>query len=200
MLIPKMIKSKFTLIILCAFLLVSCDNSTEEKTNPIIDKGEQLNETRIDTTTENVSATENQLANNSKPEGFLEALEAGENLNAYFSNDWFFVYHEDNRCDGSTDGEIDHLRSTQIDSIIRLQVKNDGDGWACEKKEPSTFEMDFDLKKKVTTWDRFEIPEEEDQEEGVVYVLGAGASDYLMLYYNDNNLIIKLEYRSEDPG
>ena len=78
-------------------------------------------------------------------------------MSLFFNDSWIFIYHEDNRCDGSTDGQIDNLKSTQIDSIIRLQVKNDGDGWACDKKGPKTFDLDFDLNKKIADWDRFEI-------------------------------------------
>ncbi|EMS33664.1 hypothetical protein C943_04543 [Mariniradius saccharolyticus AK6] len=81
-----------------------------------------------------------------------------------------------------------------------MQVKNDGNGWACEKREPKTYDLDFDLRKKINGWDRFEITNHENQEENIVYVVGAGESDYLKLYYNDKNLIVKLEYRSEDPG
>lgn len=70
----------------------------------------------------------------------------------------------------------------------------------CDKKEPKNFNLDFYLKKKNKNWDRFEIPKYENEKNNIVYVLGAGASDYLKLHYNDNGLIIKLAYRSEDPG
>lgn len=137
---------------------------------------------------------------NSKALGFLANLKTGEKLSSFFNDNWILIYHKDNRCDGSTDGQINNLKSIQIDSIIKLQVKNDGEGWACDKKEPKTFDLNFDLKKKITDWDRFEIPNYENQEENIVFVVGAGESDYLKLHYDDNDLIIKLEYRSEDPG
>lgn len=172
---------------------------SENKT-PIVVSEEQIDEADIDTKTINESSTTASIPVDSKASGFVEHLKAGEKLSLFFNDSWIFIYHEDNRCDGSTDGQIDNLKRTQIDSIIKLQVKNDGNGWECDKKEPKTFDLDFDLKKKIKDWDRFEIPNYENQEEKIVYVVGAGESDYLKLHYDDNDLIIKLEYRSEDPG
>ncbi len=201
-----MIKSKLTIITLLGFMiiLISCTGSTNSNVNDnkkTIDKDkEQIDNTVIDSKTKNEPATEIKTQTNSKASEFLANLKTGEKLSSFFNDNWIFIYHEDNRCDGSTDGQIDNLKSTQIDSIIKLQVKNDGDGWACDKKEPKTFDLDFDLQKKITDWDRFEMPNYENQEENIVYVVGAGESDYLKLHYDDNDLIIKLEYRSEDPG
>ena len=191
------------IITLLGFLtiLTSCNSSTNSNVNKnksIIDNDkEQVNITIIDSKT-NAPTTE--IKTDSKASGILTNLKTGEKLSSFFNDNWIFIYHEDNRCDGSTDGQINNLKSTQIDSIIKLQVKNDGDGWACDKKEPKTYDLDFSLKKIITDWDRFEIPNYENQEENIVYVVGGGESDYLKLYYNDKNLIVKLEYRSEDPG
>jgi hypothetical protein len=77
---------------------------------------------------------------------------------------------------------------------------NDGDGWLCDKKEPKEFYLDFSLKERVKDWDRIEIPNYEVQEKNIVYIIGWGESDYIKLYYNDINLIVKMEYRREDPG
>ncbi|GAA4276560.1 hypothetical protein [Aquimarina mytili] len=130
---------------------------------------------------------------------FVKNLKNGKNLSSFFVDNWTFIYHEDNRCDGSTDGQTNNLKSTQIDTVIKIQVKNDGAGWACDAKNPKTYDLEFDIKKEITNWDRFEIPNYENQNENIVYVVGAGESDYLVLHY-DNKLIVKLEYRSEDPG
>ena len=54
--------------------------------------------------------------------------------------------------------------------------------------------------KLTKTWDRFEIAEYENIEKGTVYILGAGDSDYITLFYNEKDLIIKMKYSSEDPG
>ena len=185
-----MIKRNLTIITLFGIMtiLISCHGSANSNVN---DK-----KITIDKDKEQIDKTQTK----SKASGFLANLKTGEKLSSFFSDNWIFIYHEDNRCDGSTDGQIDNLKSTQIDSIIKLHVKNDGNGWACDKKEPKTYDFDFDLKKKIKDWDRFEIPNYENQEENIVYVVGAGESDYLKLYYNDKNLIVKLEYRSEDPG
>lgn len=198
-------KSKLTIIILLSLLTIlsSCNSSTNKNVNnnkSTIDKGlEQIDKTTIDSKITGEQATKVKTQTSSTSQ-FLMNLRNGEKLSSFFNNNWIFVYHEDNRCDGSTDGQIDNLNSAQIDSIIKLQVKNDGNGWDCDKKEPKTYDLYFDLKKKVADWDRFEIPNYENQEENIVYIVGEGESDYLKLYYNDNNLIVKLEYRSEDPG
>ena len=201
-----MIKSKLTIITLLSFvtILISCTGSNNSNANDNESTNEknkeQIDKTVIDFKTKNEPATEIKTQTDSKAAGFLANLKTGEKLSSFLNDNWIFIYHEDNRCDGSTDGQIDNLRSTQIDSIIKLQVKNDGDGWACDKKEPKTFDLDFDLKKKITDWDRFEIPNYENQEENIVYLVGGGESDYIKLHYDNNDLIIKLEYRSEDPG
>lgn len=134
------------------------------------------------------------------PSGFIKYLENRKNLSLFFNDSWKLIYHEDNRCDGSTDGEIDNLKKYQIDSLIKLQVKNDDDGWDCSKKEPESYEMNFDLRELVKAWNRFEMSDYEVPEGDIVYVVGGGESDYLKISYNDSGLIIKLEYRSEDPG
>lgn len=180
-----MIKSRLIIILLIGFvtLLISCIGSTSINVNE--------NKPTIDNYKEQVD---------SKASGFVKNLKTGENLSSFFNDNWMLIYHVDNRCDGSTDGQIDHLKSTQIDSIIKFQVKNDGDGWACDKKEPKTYNLNFNLKKITKDWDRIEISNYDIQEKNIVYVVGAGESDYLKLHYDDNNQIIKFEYRSEDPG
>lgn len=131
---------------------------------------------------------------------FVNSLKADEDLSAFFSNGWFFLYHEDNRCDGSTDGHIDGLLAVKIDETIVLSVINDGDGWACEKKDAKSFFLDFNLRAMLKSWDRIETPSIENLREHVIYIYGKGESDYLKLHYNKSFLIEKLEYRSEDPG
>lgn len=137
---------------------------------------------------------------NENVEKFIKNLKEGKNLNSLFANNWTLIYHEDNRCTGSTDGKIDGLKSSNIDKTLTLKVSNDGDGWACEKTAPNQFDYDFDIKKLIETWDRFEIASFENNEKNTVYIQGAGDSDYIKLFYNESNLIIKMKYSSEDPG
>jgi hypothetical protein len=145
-----------------------------------------------------------QVYGRSSKEDFLEQLENGKSLSLFFSDHWVFVYHRDSRCDGSTDGKVVKLAKAEIDKTIKIRVKNDGDGWLkdyCNKKENRrTFYLNFSLKKQVADWDRFEISDTGNQTENVIYIHGRGESDYLVLHYGKNNLIIKMEYRSEDPG
>jgi len=195
-----MIKSKLTIVVLLGFMtfLISCKSPTnsnmKENKSAIENDEEQIDKKDIESTTEVQTQVDSKVA------GFVNNLKTGEKLSSFFNDNWILIYHEYNRCDGSTDGQHDGLKSSLIDSIITLQVKNDGNGWDCDKKEPETFDLVFDLKKKIADWDRFEIPNYENQEKNIVYVVGAGESDYIKLYFNDKNLIVKLEYRSEDPG
>jgi len=158
-------------------------------------KNTEINEKMADESTSDVLTQVHSIA-----EKFVMNLKSGKKISSFFSDNWMLIYHEDNRCDGSTDGQIANLISAQIDTIIRLQVKNDGDGWACDKQEPKSYALDFDIKKYIANWERFEIPNYESENKNIIYIVGAGESDYLKLYYNNSNLIVKLEYRSEDPG
>ena len=89
---------------------------------------------------------------------FLKYLMNEEGLQLLFSDNWTFIYHADDRCDGSTDGQISNLSPYNVDEIIRIKVINDGEGWLCDKKEPKEYYLDFSLKERVKDWDRFEIP------------------------------------------
>ncbi len=201
-----MTNCKLAVIALLGFvpIFVSCNgvpNSHLSKSGDAIgNNNQQVGKDCCDPNTKKDSTTEVQKHIDSKALEFVENLKAGDNLSSFFKDNWLFVYHKDDRCDGSTDGQLDHLKPSLIDSIITLRVKNDGDGWACAKRDPETYDLDFDLKEKVSEWDRFEILKYEDQEENIVYVFGAGESDYIKLHYDGNHLIVILEYRSEDPG
>jgi len=130
---------------------------------------------------------------------FVKHLMDGEKLHSFFNDNWTFIYHEDNRCDGSTDGEKSNISNFEIDKIIKIKVVNDGDGWACDKTDPREFYLDFSLKEIVKK--TFENPELENPEENIVHVIGSIAgTHYLILHYDNNGLIIKMEYRGEDPG
>jgi hypothetical protein len=131
---------------------------------------------------------------------FLNKLKAGAELSQFFENNWEFVYHKDHRCDGSTDGVSANLKPEQIDGVIKLQVKNDGNGWACDKKKESSFSMDFSLNKAIANWDRFEVNDSDNGGKNVIIIVGEGMSDFLKIHYDSDGKIVKLEYRSENPG
>ena len=133
-------------------------------------------------------------------QSFVNNLKEGKDVASFFAEDWTFIYHAGNRCDGSTDGESKHLKSLAIDDNIKLTVNNDGDGWACEKTKPRSYNLDFNLKNEIKSWDRLIIQNYETKEKNIIYVIGKGESDLLKLHYNEAHLIVKLEYRSEDPG
>ncbi|AUP80020.1 hypothetical protein C1H87_15440 [Flavivirga eckloniae] len=181
--------------------MVSCKNQSENQVTPTVTEKQSAQIEKVVANTETVSneASETTTLQTQK-ESFIKSLKSKTDLGSFFADNWTLMYHEDNRCDGSTDGQINNLSSSQIDQPIKLQVNNDGDGWACDKKEPKSFDLDFNLKSQVKNWDRFEIANYENQEEHIVIIVGAGESDYLKLHYDNSNLIVKLEYRSEDPG
>jgi hypothetical protein len=179
----------------CLIFSESCKNQTEKETK------NKTEITNADKMVQNSPAIENSPTNLASE--FLKRLEKGQNLSVLMSNKWTFIYHEDNRCDGSTDGSKVDLPGLAIDKTISILVENDGEGWACAKKKPSKFNLDFVLKEKVKNWDRFKIAEYSKPEENIFYIQGAGESDYIIIYFekiDDKYLILKLEYRSEDPG
>jgi hypothetical protein len=105
-----------------------------------------------------VSVEESHSQTQINPEGlFVEYLKNEEKLQLLFSDNWTFIYHVDDRCDGFTDGQISNLSPFKIDEIIRIKVMNDGEGWYCDKKEPKEYYLDFCLRERVKDWDRIEI-------------------------------------------
>lgn len=169
--------------------LISCNNKAID-----INSENTLTDDRNDSSSELITQMDSRVM------GFIENLKNREKLSSFFAESWILIYHEYNRGDGSTYGQIDNLKNGQIDSIIGIEVINDGDGWARDKKESKSYKFDFNLEQLVDDWDRFEVPNYEGQDENIIYVVGAGESDYLKLTYNSSNLIVKLEYGSEDPG
>ena len=120
------------------------------------------------------------------------------------SDSWSLIYHEDNRCDGSTDGSLSGLSPRQVDQAVRIQLFNDGQGCACEPRKPTSFEANFSLHNQVANWDRFEVSKREIIDNcNCIYMVGAGSSDYLKVYFDEFHgelLIVRIEYYSEDPG
>jgi hypothetical protein len=183
-----------SLIIFCACTQTGKKSNIVEEDIASVEWGVENLANEESFTTENSSRT-----NTNSVENFVKHLMNEEKLHSFFSDNWTFIYHEDNRCDGSTDGEKSNLSNFDIDEIIKIKVVNDGDGWACEKTDITEFHLDFSLKKIVKR--TFENPELEYRKKNIVYVIGSVAgTHYLILYYDDNGLIVKMEYRGEDPG
>lgn len=134
---------------------------------------------------------------------FIKNLTLGDELKGLMADNWTFVYHEDNRESGSTDGSRRNLKVYQVDQPISLQVYNDGTGWF-DKKPSKRYKMIFDLKKRVNKWDRLIVTQfGDDLNKNSVYFAGHGESDYIKIScvrVKSKYLIKQLEYRSEDPG
>lgn len=130
---------------------------------------------------------------------FIECLKKGKPLSRFFDEKWVLVVHLDDRSSGATDGRAENLKQAQIDSLIKIKVFCDGEGWE-SKKEAKFYILDFSLKEKVEGWNRFEPMANEEEDANVVSIVGGGESDYIVAHFNSKGLIVKFEYRSEDPG
>lgn len=131
---------------------------------------------------------------------FVKNLKVGKKISQFFTSKVHFIYHEDNRETGSTDGEIKNLDSKKLDQTFKIKVKTDGQGWFPNPASAKTHTLTFNLLKKIKTWDRIEIPQHENTDANKAYIHGMGDSDYLVLHFNKRKQIYKIEYRSEDPG
>jgi hypothetical protein len=143
-------------------LVLTNTNEHENKSENVI-----VEVPKIDSNLSNDSSLVGQTQVFVKASEFVEKLKNKGDLSSFFNENWTLIYHEDNRCEGSTDGQLNRLKSTQIESTIKLSVKNDGDGWECDKKKPKKYVLDFDLKDLVIEWERFEIPTYEKQDERI---------------------------------
>ena len=126
----------------------------------------------------------------------------GGKIDYLMTDSIIFVFHSDNRCDGSTDGTVAKLSSKKINSPIKMNVINDGQGWACEKKKASSYELTFDLRKRLSSWERFEVSGI-NTDKGTFYIEGEAGSDFMIVHFKKSEnkyTVYKLEYRSEDPG
>ncbi|PIB38407.1 hypothetical protein [Maribacter sp. 4G9] len=134
-------------------------------------------------------------------ERFLKKLRDSGNLSSFFNDTWTLVYYKDDRCEGITMGRLEDVTSEQIDRTIEIPLNNDGYGWGeCERKERSSYDFPFNLKQLTKGWNRYEMADYRQMEMHIFYIVGGGESDYLKIYFNEQKLIVKLEYRSEDPG
>lgn len=189
---------------MCLLILLSCKQSVPavDAVRSASSKAEEevVKEEEIYSETKDDAVLLPQISVDTLALRFIENLSQDKNLNTFFSEKWTLVYHTDNRCEGSTDGKLANLEKFEIDTNIKLSVKNDGDGWACDKSAPTEFDLNFNIKNEVKSWDRFIIQNYEEKKKNIIYISGKGESDYLKLHFSKDNLIIKLEYRSEDPG
>lgn len=135
-------------------------------------------------------------------DSLILTLKKGESISPFLQDSILFVYHEDNRCDGSTDGSIQNLPNSFIDTSFSLKVTNDGNGWACKKSNSKEYILEFNFNKTIQAWDRIEY-DNINYDQSRVFIAGSGESDYLILEYvfTGNTLLFsKIEFRSEDPG
>lgn len=126
-------------------------------------------------------------------EQFIEKLKNNEKLSSLFCDNWTLKYYRYNGNEGLTEGEMNNLSKFQIDSIIKLQVKNDGN-LAFFKQKAKKYILKFNLKKQVKDWKSIEVSSDKKKQKDDYETIEGDIADYFRLYYNDNKLIIKLEY------
>jgi hypothetical protein len=113
-----------------------------------------------------------------------------------------FVYHRDNRCEGSTDGRINLKPAAAVDEPFTIDVTTDGKGWMEEcKKKAGKYSNKFNLKKEIQGWSADASAPQYDQ--GSMTLL-LGNIQYGVKFFfkkeNGNFYIYKIEYSDEDPG
>ncbi|NEW61443.1 hypothetical protein GSY74_09130 [Sulfurovum sp. bin170] len=184
-------KIERTLLLLSALILLGgCSNPVENADNPIVQE-----EKKALLTPEEVASK------------LVDSLKNGDEITSLMSEHIVFIFKSDDRCDGNTKGTVANLASKSIDFPFKIKVTTDGKGWAdkvvCkDKKMASTYEMEFELRKKLTDWDRFE-GSKYDKTTNSIEIWGGGASDYMRAFLKketNQNVIYKLEYNIEDPG
>jgi len=190
---------KLSLLLITAFFIFACDYPKEERSPQ-----SKVYDTKETKTQPKKIVPE--LVDKTQPKKIISALvdrlKNRLKISSLLSNKIIFIFHSDNRCDGSTDGIISNLSGSSIDRPFKIQVTNDGEGWACDKKKVSKYFLDFYLGKRLTQWDRIESSEY-NNETNSVYIMGGGESDYMVFHFKkerENYSIYKIEYRSEDPG
>jgi hypothetical protein len=190
--------SKMLRLILSAVVLIilGCDSKPKEGPEDIKEKSELIQKEK-EVTQEKPFVSHEQVVLK-----LISSMKSGQNIGFLMSDKIKFIYHSDNRCDGSTGGFIDDLPGISIDKTIKIQVTNSGDGWACKKRKSTTYQLDFKLSEYLKLWDRFESGGY-DEKSNSTYIYGFGQSDYIILGFEQvrgQYQINKFEYRSEDPG
>ena len=131
---------------------------------------------------------------------FIKNLQEGNKLSGFFADNWTLIYHENSRLDGNTDGQVQNLARSKVDEIITLSVFTDGEGWAENPGEIRNHDIEFQLKERIKDWDGYSTEDIDRAERNMVYISTTSQSEYLQVYYNDEQRIIKLKFNLVDPG
>jgi hypothetical protein len=146
------------------------------------------------------SATLSAEAIKERAEAFAATVRSGASIQPFLLDTIAFVYHEDNRCDGNTDGMLNPLHSNTIADTLQLQVTNDGDGWIeeCARKRDTTYTLSFSLADWLVPWmnQETEFAYIDSMRKVILYAVAPSLS----AYFDTAGRIYKLEARDEDPG
>ncbi len=135
-------------------------------------------------------------------DSLLKRIKSNGPMYAFVRDSLLFEYHEDNRCDGSTDGTVTLNGAKMIDSIMKIGVFRDGKGWE-EKcgKDSSHFNLDFDFHKELgevlSSGDTFAI----NQFRKTISVSQElHGFDFFIKSLKDRFVIYRIKYENSDPG
>jgi hypothetical protein len=128
----------------------------------------------------------------------IDYIKNEKELTTFFADTWEFVYHQDDRCEGSTDGKLGHLKSYEIEKTLHVEVFQDGMGWICDAQTPKRQKISFNFKDNVKKWNRFEGVFSNDKT--IFYIFGVDETEYIKIHFNPKGLIRQLVYNIEDPG
>ena len=132
----------------------------------------------------------------------LQTIKLNKPMSAFLRDSVLFIDHEDNRCDGSTDGQVILKNPKEIDGILRISVFRDGKSWE-EKcgKDSGHFNIEFDFHKKlgevVERADTFLVDHYKSIISASVMLNGF---DFFITPINNQFLIFKIKYEDSDPG
>ncbi len=133
---------------------------------------------------------------------FIGALKKHKKIAGYFDSKFEFIFHDDNRCDGDTDGVALAVLNTNIDKIVNIDVIKTGKGWACKNKKGKNYTLKFDFHGYVK--ESFEtMSENYNKEKLMIYITGNYDTVWFTFHFkkvNDKYLIYKMKYESQDPG
>ncbi len=145
-------------------------------------------------------------------ESFIYSFQKQKSLEKYFTTSHIkLIYHDDNRVDGSTDGEYTYNSAADIKRTIQIKVYTDGEGWYDEKVKYSSargyHQKKFSFINNCAVF--LPDPEYPDNtryeilcfEKKIVFYMGAEYTLELYCKKNGNLFTIyEIRYSDNDPG
>ncbi len=139
-----------------------------------------------------------------KAEKLYNTLKENKSLGSFMSNNGVkLVYHADNRCDGSTDGEIKSVKPEMIDKDLDLDLVNDGQGWMeeCAENKITKFTRKFNLRKEAMEWMSYSNPPYYDEGKSTLSISSEQYHLQFLFKEKDGDYkVYEIKFSDEDPG